>query len=86
MCRYCHKHQHKGGVYEATRSPTSAARHLEERKYLVGEAIAQKFAGEVAAVAIYNEDAVTRPRFALCEAVKDLLKPVQTNIVIRPSC
>jgi hypothetical protein len=33
VCRYCHKHRLKGGVYEATRSPTSAARHLEERKH-----------------------------------------------------
>jgi hypothetical protein len=33
VCRYCHKHRHKGSVYEATRSPTSAARHLEERKH-----------------------------------------------------
>jgi hypothetical protein len=29
------------------------------RKDVVGEAIAQKFLGEVAAMVIYNEDAVT---------------------------
>jgi hypothetical protein len=33
VCRYCHKHWHKSGVYEAMWSPTSAARHLEERKH-----------------------------------------------------
>jgi hypothetical protein len=33
VCRYCHKHRLKGGIYEATRSPKSAARYLEEQKH-----------------------------------------------------
>lgn len=32
VCFYCHKHKALGGVYETTRAPSAAARHLEEKK------------------------------------------------------
>jgi hypothetical protein len=51
----------------------------------VGEATGQKFPGKVAAMAIYNEDAVTRPRLVLRTSVKDLFKPGKADVVIGPS-
>ena len=36
VCRYCYEHKYidagRGGVFETTRSPSAAARHLEERR------------------------------------------------------
>ncbi|KAF7449964.1 hypothetical protein A1F94_013213 [Pyrenophora tritici-repentis] len=36
VCRYCHEHKYidagRGGIFETTRSPSAAARHLEERR------------------------------------------------------
>jgi hypothetical protein len=51
----------------------------------MGETILQRFAGEMAAVAIYDEDAVTQPRLVLCTSVKNLFKPGQADVVISPS-
>jgi hypothetical protein len=50
----------------------------------VGEAIGQKFPGKVAAIAIYDKDAVTRPRLVLCTSVKDLFKLGKADVVVRP--
>jgi hypothetical protein len=51
----------------------------------VGEAIGQKVPGKVAAMAIYDEDAVARPRLVLCTSVKDLFKLGKADVVIGPS-
>jgi hypothetical protein len=39
----------------------------------------------MAAVAIYDKDAVTQPRLVLRTSVKNLIKPGQADVVIRPS-
>jgi hypothetical protein len=60
-------------------------RGKDHNEDLVGVAVIHKIFCCVAAVAVEDEDAVTRARFALRSSIKNLLEPEQTDIVISPS-
>jgi hypothetical protein len=58
---------------------------IDNQEDLVLKAVGNEIRGKVTAMAIKDKHPPRMPGFLLCVSIKNILKPIQTHLIIAPS-